>query len=67
MKVILLVLSWIAVFMVLFFILSLIGLLWIESYKEITSSVNWFIAYTVFIGIWVASAAVVEIAEEFGL
>lgn len=64
MKVLIVVLLWVAIFMMIFFILSLVGLLWITSYKQIISSVDWFIAYTVFVGIWVASFAVIEIAED---
>ena len=40
--------------MVMFFVISLIGLLWNDSYKSVIQSVDWFKFYSLFIGSWVA-------------
>lgn len=39
-------------FMLLFFILSSIGMLWGNTYKACISSGNWFALYGIFIGSW---------------
>lgn len=43
-----------ASFMLVFFTLSLIGLLWTSSYSTIISDDEWFAVYAVFIGSWVS-------------
>jgi putative effector of murein hydrolase LrgA (UPF0299 family) len=53
MKFIMLVLTFLIGHMLFFFIFSLIGLLWNHSYVEIIRDGPWFLAYTLFIGIWV--------------
>jgi hypothetical protein len=54
-------LTFIASFMGLFFILSLIGLLWVPTYQEIISNGEWFIGYFMLIGWWVS----LLITDEF--
>jgi hypothetical protein len=53
MRFIILVLTFIGGHLLFFFTLSLIGLLWVDSYKAIISNGNWFMFYTLLIGIWV--------------
>ena len=43
-----------ATFMGVFFSLSLIGLLWHDSYYAIVSNGGWFMAYTIFFGWWLS-------------
>jgi hypothetical protein len=50
-----------ASFMGLFFLLSLIGLLWVPTYKEIISNLDWFSIYSLLIGWWISPL----IADEF--
>ena len=38
----------------IFFLLSLIGLLWNDSYYTIISTHAWFVTYTIFLGWWLA-------------
>ena len=52
MKVIILFVAFLLGHLTLFFILSFVGLLWWDTYKEIIRHVGWFIIYTIFIGVW---------------
>lgn len=54
---------WLFVFMLMFFVLSFIGLLWMSSYKECISSVDWFVTYTLLIGWWLALIPTIEYYE----
>jgi len=38
-----------------FLTISLIGLLWADSYHNVISDPNWFIAYSISIGWWLAA------------
>ena len=54
MKTIILILIYTGTFMGIFFLLSLIGLLWNDSYYTIISTHAWFVTYTIFLGWWLA-------------
>jgi hypothetical protein len=54
MKSLILMFIYTATFMGVFFSLSLIGLLWHDSYHAIVSDGGWFMAYTIFLGWWIA-------------
>jgi hypothetical protein len=43
-----------ATFMGVFFLFSLIGLLWNDSYYDIVSDGTWFMMYSMFFGWWIA-------------
>ena len=60
MKTINLFLIYIGTFISLFFLLSLIGLLWEDSYLEVTGNTLWFMLYSLFIGWWTAGMAARE-------
>jgi hypothetical protein len=47
-----------------FFILSAIGLLWCDTYTEIIRAPQWFMMYTMFIGIWASLFATREVYED---
>ena len=64
MKALALILIYVAVFMGVFFILSTIGLLWVDSYHQIISNMNWFMLYTLFVGWWVSMLVVVDLDES---
>lgn len=53
--------TWIVVFMFFFFVLSLIGLLWCDSYREIITDGHWFAIYAMFVGWWIATIPIIEI------
>jgi hypothetical protein len=61
MKTITLILIYIGTFMFFFFLLSLVGLLWINTYWECISSVEWFVIYTIFIGWWIS----IPVTQEY--
>jgi len=65
MKTLLAILFFLGVFMGMFFLLSLIGLLWVDSYKTIISDNGWFMAYTLFIGWWIAMIPTIEITTKY--
>ncbi len=48
----------------LFFVLSLVGLLWCDTYTEIIRNPQWFFVYTLFIGVWVSIFATQEVYED---
>lgn len=54
MKWTILILIYIAAFMGMFFILSLIGMLWMP-YSEVINNINWFMMYSLLIGWWIAA------------
>jgi hypothetical protein len=54
MKSLALMLIYTATFMGMFFLLSLIGLLWNDGYYTIVSNDGWFMAYTIFLGWWLS-------------
>ena len=62
MKSLILILIYLGTFMFLFFVMSLIGLLWFSYYDCITSA-NWFIIYLLFFGSWMSSFPAVEYYE----
>ena len=64
MKILAVILIYIFLFMVFFFILSLVGILWMD-YKQVISNKDWFAAYSILIGWWLAAVPTVEIYEEF--
>jgi len=43
-----------ATFMGMFLILSSIGMLWSDSYRDILADHTWFMGYTMFFGWWLA-------------
>lgn len=61
MNIIKIILTILASFMGLFFLLSLIGLLWVPTYKEIISDLDWFGIYAMLIGWWTS----LLITDEF--
>jgi len=60
MKSLLLILIYIGTFIGMFLLLSLIGLLWIDSYSLIIRDGNWFMMYTLFLGWWLAAFPCIE-------
>lgn len=54
MKSLILMLIYTATFMGVFFLMSLIGLLWNDSYYSIVSDHTWFMAYSLFFGWWLS-------------
>jgi len=63
MNVIKIILTFLASFMGLFFLLSLVGLLWVPSYKEIISNLDWFGTYVMLIGWWTSLLITDEIYD----
>jgi hypothetical protein len=53
-----------AVFTAGFFILSLFGLLWYDTYTQIIRSPEWFMTYSVFIGWWLALIPTHEVYND---
>jgi hypothetical protein len=64
MKMLAILLTYLAVHITLFFILSAIGLLWCDTYTEIIKNPNWFVAYTILIGWWTALLVTHEVYED---
>lgn len=60
MKSIILGLVFLGTFLFLFFLLSIIGLLWVDSYREVIKNGNWFFLYTLFIGSWIPVFPTIE-------
>lgn len=54
MRSLILMLIFTATFMGMFFLMSLIGLLWCDSYHSIVSDHSWFMKYSIFFGWWLA-------------
>ena len=54
MKSIILIVIYLAAFVGLFLLMSLIGLLWNDSYRAIIGDGNWFFLYSVVFGWWLA-------------
>lgn len=48
----------------LFFILSLVGVMWGESYSDIIGHPGWFFTYTLFIGVWASVLVCKEIYDD---
>lgn len=63
MKYFILFIIYIAVFVALFFILSLFGMLW-TNYNTVISDPNWFLTYTVFIGWWASLIVTIDYYEQ---
>ena len=63
MKFIILILLFLSAFMGFFFIISLIGTLWC-NYLVIITTVEWFMAYTILIGWWIAAMSVSEYYDK---
>lgn len=59
MKTLTMMLIYLGTFMLMFLILSCIGMLW-EPYREVISNPNWFIVYTIFLGWWLAMFPTME-------
>lgn len=55
MKSLILFFIYISTLMIGFLTISLIGLLWADNYYNVISNPNWFIAYSLFIGWWLAA------------
>jgi len=64
MKSLLIILCYTGVFMGMFFLLSTIGLLWIDSYHAIISDPNWFMMYFLFFGWWMAALPTKELYDK---
>ncbi len=64
MKVLAFILIWLALFAGFFFLLSLFGLLWYPSYRQIITDGDWFICYSLLIGWILPSAIVAEIDDN---
>ena len=60
MKSIIIMLIYTGTFMTMFFLLSLIGLLWNDSYHAVISDHGWFMAYTILFGWWLSLFPTVE-------
>jgi H+/Cl- antiporter ClcA len=54
MKSLIAILIYLGTFMGMFLVMSLIGLLWMDSYHSIISDNPWFVLYTIFFGWWLA-------------
>lgn len=54
MKSLILMLIYTATFMGMFLVLSSIGMLWNQNYRDILSDHTWFMIYTLFFGWWLA-------------
>jgi len=54
MKSLIIILIYTTTFMGMFFLMSLVGLLWNDSYYAVISDHGWFMAYTIFFGWWIA-------------
>jgi hypothetical protein len=54
MKSIIAILVYAATFLGFFFLISLVGLLWFPTYKDVITSVEWFIIYTLTLGWWLS-------------
>jgi hypothetical protein len=61
MRILYLIFVFLFVFALLYFILSLFGLLFIQPYWKIISDPQWFIGYTLFVGTW---APIIVVNEE---
>ena len=55
MKSLLLILIYIGTFIGMFLLISLIGLLWIDSYTDVIRDGDWFMMYTLSFGWWLAA------------
>jgi hypothetical protein len=55
MRSLLVILVYTGSFMGFFFLFSIIGLLWIDSYPAIIGNACWFVLYTIFLGWWLAA------------
>jgi hypothetical protein len=60
MKTINLFLIYVFTYMFFFFLLSLIGMLWNQSYSEVAGNANWFVFYSLFFGWWIALTPCIE-------
>lgn len=63
MKNLLLILCFIGTFMLFFFLISAVGCLWFP-YVDIITDAQWFIAYTMLLGWWIALAVTAEVGEK---
>lgn len=54
MKSLFVILIYTGTYMGVFFLMSLIGMLWSDSYHAIVSNPNWFMMYSLFFGWWIA-------------
>jgi hypothetical protein len=64
MKSLLVILSYIATYVLVFIVLSSIGLLITNnSFSTITQDVTWFMCYTIFIGWWVGIPVAMEVSN----
>lgn len=64
MKSIFLMLIFLGTFMGFYFLLSCIGMLW-DTYEGIITNENWFLAYSLFLGWWIALLPTVEFNESW--
>ena len=64
MKALIIIGFFLLVFFGTFFILSLAGLLWVDTYSEIIRDRTWFMIYTLFIGTWVGLVSTHEVYED---
>lgn len=54
MKSLIAILIFLGTFMGMFFLMSLVGLLWNDSYYAVVSDHTWFMMYFLFFGWWIA-------------
>ena len=52
------------VFMTMFLTLSLIGVMWGNTYREVLANHTWFFLYSLFIGWWVALIPTIEYVKR---
>lgn len=64
MKTLIIIGFFLLVFFTTFFVLSLVGLLWCQTYTEIIRNPTWFMMYTLFIGTWVGLISTHEVYED---
>lgn len=65
MKTLVLIFIYICTFFGVYSLLSVFGMLLVhESYREITTNLNWFFCYFIFIGWWVSLFPTIEYYEK---
>ena len=52
-------------FFAMYFILSMLGMVFGHSYKESIESFNWFVMYSIFLGWWIAMIPAHDTLKEF--
>ena len=64
MKFIGLILLYLFAFALFYFVLSLFGMLWLP-YRTVITDVDWFIAYTMILGWWLAAMSCIDYYDKY--